>query len=148
MKRSALLLLGLLTSLAAQAQIYQYKDAAGKTVISDRPPPATAKGVRTVESEDAPTTGGNTSKSLSEREMDFKKRQQTQQEKAAKDQKEKNAADARKENCDLAQRQLQALESGQRIATQDDKGERSFVDETQRAKEMERARKIASENCK
>lgn len=157
------LLLALLASLPVQAQIYQYKDASGKTVISDRPPPAGKTASKTFSSgassaEDAPagngaagSGGGNTAagpKTLSEREMDFKKRQQEQREAAEKAQKEAATKAARDENCERARRQLQVLESGERVATRDAQGERVFIVDEQRDAEIERTRKYIAEACK
>jgi len=76
--------------------------------------------------------------------MEFKKRAKTQQEAAAKAEKEA----ARKEDCLRAQRSLQAFDSGQRISTVDEKGERAFMDDSQRAVEADRARKAVAELCK
>jgi hypothetical protein len=64
-----------------------------------------------------------------------------------KDKKEETAAQDRKENCAAAQKQLQALESGQRITAQNDQGEKIVIDDQQRAKEAERARRLAADNC-
>ena len=60
----------------------------------------------------------------------------------------KAAVAEKRDNCDRAQKQLVLLESGQRIATTDDKGERQIMDDTEREKEMERARRFVSESCK
>lgn len=148
MKRSALLLLGLLASLAAQAQIYQYKDAAGKTVYSDQPPVGGVSKARTLAGE---TPAGNSSaapKTTADRELDFKKRQQEQKEAADKSQKEAANAATRKEDCAKAQRQLQVFESGERVTSRDEKGERYFLDDDQRAAELARIRKYVAESCK
>jgi hypothetical protein len=148
-------LLAILTaSFSAHAQIYQYKDASGKTVISDRPPPAGASKARTVSSEAASETKApaespaSAPKTAADRELEFKKRQQAQKEGADKAQKEESDKAARKEDCERARRQLAALESGERIATRDDKGERVFIDDSARAAETDRTRKFIAETCK
>ncbi len=149
------LLLALLAALPVQAQIYQYKDASGKTVISDRPPPAGTAPAKThsaggSSTESAPANGAAAAapKPLADREMDFKKRQQEQKEAAEKAQKEQADKAGRKDDCERAQRQLQMLESGERVAVRDDKGERSFMEDNQRAAEIDRTRKFIAENCK
>ena len=53
-----------------------------------------------------------------------------------------------RDNCDRAQKQVTLLESGQRIATVDEKGERRVMEEAEKAKEMERARRAVSDSCK
>ena len=153
MKRYALLLATLVASLAAQAQVYQYKDASGRMVYTDQPPPGTAKS-KVLSSEAASTSGasGNSSaaapKSAADRELEFKKRQKEQQETARKSEKEAADKAARKEDCARAQKNLQMLESGERITARDDKGERVFLDDSQRAAEADRARKAVADLCK
>ena len=143
------------TALNASAQTYQWKDSAGRTVISDTPPPGSAKeGSRTIGGKVAvsntPTAAkpAEAPKTFAEKEMDFKKRQQESTEKSEKDAKERTAAAEKRDNCDRAQKQVALMESGQRIATVDEKGERRIMDEAEQAKEMDRARRAASESCK
>jgi hypothetical protein len=64
--------------------------------------------------------------------------------KAAEDQKQ--AEEARR-NCTAAKSNLQSLENG-RVATYDEKGEKTFLDDAQRAAAIERARKDVSQWCK
>ncbi|MEN9479497.1 MAG: hypothetical protein RLZZ298_892 [Pseudomonadota bacterium] len=143
------------TVLNASAQTYHWKDSAGRTVISDTPPPGSAK-------EGSRTIGGKTQainstsaaqpaeapKTFAEKEMDFKKRRQESAEKSEKEAKERSAAAEKRDNCERAQKQVALLESGQRIATVDEKGERRIMDSAEQAIEMERTRLIASESCK
>jgi hypothetical protein len=143
------------TAMNASAQTYQWKDSAGHTVISDTPPPGSAKeGSRTIGGKTPVTnTPGATKpaeapKTFAEKDMDFKKRQQESAEKSAKDAKDKSLAAEKRDNCDRAQKQVALLESGQRIATLDEKGERRILDEAEQANEMERARRVANESCK
>lgn len=153
----ASLLVALVASVPAQAQIYQYKDASGKTVISDRPPPGGPAKARTLATEaPAASTGAEGAqaekaaapKSIADRDLEFRKRQQEQKEAADKAQKEAADKAARKEDCARAQRQLQILESGERVSTRDDKGERVFMDDSQRNAEIARNRKFVADACK
>lgn len=153
------------------AQVYQWKDANGRTVISDSPPPSNAKNARSIggtkpvsksDEAAAPTeksdkAGDKADKaaekdagpqSTAEKDMAFKKRQQEAKEKAEKDAKEKAAANDRKENCERAKRQLTALESGERFATYDEKGGQRPMHDEERQQELERSRRIVAENCK
>jgi hypothetical protein len=52
------------------------------------------------------------------------------------------------ENCRNARSQIAALESGQRIARINDKGEREVLDDKGRAEEMRRAREVANSDCR
>lgn len=137
----------LAVALPASAQVYQWKDASGRTVISDTPPPGSAKGSRPVASESVATTGGD-AKSLAEKDMEFRKRRLDAKEKADKDAKEQSVAAAMKDNCERSRRQLAALEAGNRMVTYDDKGERRVMEDAERQQEIERARKFIADNCK
>lgn len=147
---------------ASHAETFQWKDSNGQTVVSDIPPPATAKGRRSIggvkpavvseavaekPAADAPKVA-DAPKSVAEKDLDFKKRQQETKEKAEKQAKEQAAETDKRENCDRARRNLATLESNQPVTLYDDKGERKFMDTTQRDQEMERARKFMAESCK
>ena len=147
MKRPALLISCLLASLAVNAQVYQYKDAAGRTVYSDIPPTGGTP-TRTISKDPTPASGSAAPQSIADKELEFRKRQQAQKEAAQKNEKESADAANRKEDCVRAQRNLQTLESGQRVSSIDEKGERSFMDDTQRAAEIERARKMVTDLCR
>ena len=88
------------------------------------------------------------SKSWQEKNLDYKKRQATASETEAKKKKEAEDAKAKIENCDKSKKALKALEEGGRINTYDEKGNRSFMDDAQRAKAMDDAKKAISEWCK
>ncbi|NTV71942.1 MAG: DUF4124 domain-containing protein [Azonexaceae bacterium] len=144
-------------SLSADAETFQWKDSNGQTVVSDVPPPATAKGRRSiggvkpaVVSETIPEKTADTPKAaeapktVAEKDLDFKKRQQEAKEKA-----DKQAAEAEKrDNCERARRSVATLESNQPLSTLDDNGERKLMDSAQRDQELERARKFVADACK
>lgn len=138
-------------ALGAVAQTYQWKDASGRTVVSDTPPPAAARTLRNTgaysgaapASEAAPAV-----KTLADKEQDFRKRQQEAREKAEKDRKDQAAVRDREENCRLARQNLGALESQQPIATFDDNGQRQLMDNDRRQQELERTRRIVGEACR
>lgn len=137
------------------AQVYQWKDSSGRTIISDTPPPSTTKGTRSVGGSPAPSTeapaAGSAAaapKTAAEKEMEFRKRQQEAREKADKEAKEQAAAAERKDNCERARRQLAALESGQGFVTHDDKGERHVMQAAERQQEIERMQRFMADACK
>ncbi|TXT32570.1 MAG: hypothetical protein FD131_143 [Rhodocyclaceae bacterium] len=144
-------------TISAHAETFQWKDSNGQTVVSDVPPPATAKGRRSiggmkpaVVSEALPEKTGDAPKvadapkTTAEKDLDFKKRQQEAREKA-----DKLAAESEKsENCERARRNLVALESNQPLSTYDEKGERKLMDSSQRDQEIERARRFVADTCK
>jgi hypothetical protein len=157
----ALILASTAAVISAHAETYQWKDTNGQTVVSDIPPPASAKGRRSiggkqpaVVSEALPEKAADTQKtaeapkSTAEKDLDFKKRQQEAREKADKQAKEQAAETEKRESCDRARRNLAALEANQPMTAYDDKGERKLMDNTLREQEMERARRFMAESCK
>ena len=161
MKLALIFALGITSTAAfvsAHAQIYQWKDHNGRTVISDSPPPGTAKATRAI-GEAPPATGfvetpapgekkAEAPKTTAEKDLDFKKRQQEAKEKADKAEKEQVAAREKQENCERARRNLAAMEANLPVATLDEKGERQIMNASQRDQEMERARRFVAESCK
>ena len=145
----AALCLGL--ALPAGAQIYKWKDASGKTVISDQPPPCQLPVVKQNDSSPAaqtdPAQTSPAQPSLADRELEFRKRQKETRENAEKAEKEAAAAAQREKDCQTARGQLQSLESGARIALRNDQGERYFMDDAQRAQEAERTRQFVETQC-
>ncbi|WP_305073777.1 DUF4124 domain-containing protein [Propionivibrio sp.] len=146
MKRFALLAAAAFFAFSAHAQIYQWKDASGKTVISDKPPVGAVQQQKTLGASSPSTSPAQ--KSLAEREMEFKQRQKESQDIAEKNRKEEASAAEKQENCNNARRQLQMLESGERIALRDEKGERYFMEDAQREQEIAKARKFLESSCK
>jgi hypothetical protein len=147
MKRFALGVATLLAATAVNAQIYQWKDENGKTVISDKPPVGNVRQQQKVAS-DAPATNAAAQKSAADKELEFRKRQKDAQESTEKSNKEQAASAEKKENCENARRYLQALESGERIAMRDEKGERYFLDDAQREQDIAKTRQAVQTNCK
>jgi hypothetical protein len=157
----ALFFLLTVAGISVQAETFQWKDSNGQTVVSDVPPPATAKGRRSIggvkpavvseaipeKSTDA-TKAAEAPKNMAEKDLDFKKRQQEAKEKADKQAKEQAAQAENRDNCERARRNLAALESEQALSTLDENGQRKLMDNTQRGQEIERARKIMADSCK
>ncbi|GGC92865.1 DUF4124 domain-containing protein [Undibacterium terreum] len=81
------------------------------------------------------------------RNEDFMKRKAEQAEKDKKAEEEKRIASQKKTNCERASSYQKSLESGVRIATTDSKGERSYLTDEQRAKELADARRTTAD-CK
>lgn len=157
----ALILASTAAGIPAHAETYQWKDNNGQTVVSDIPPPATAKGRRAIggvkppvvseavaEKPADPQKATEAPKNTAEKDLDFRKRQQEAREKADKQAKEQAAETEKRDNCERARRNLAALESNQPVSTYDEKGERQLMDTTQREQEIERARKFMADSCK
>ena len=146
---------------ASQAETFQWKDSNGHTVVSDVPPPASAKGRRSIggakplaaseaaeEKPGEPPKVADAPKTMAEKDFEFKKRQQEAKEKAEKQAKEQAAEANKRENCERARRNLATLESNQPVTTYGNNGERKLMDASQRDQEMERSRKFMADSCK
>ena len=144
-----LLLLPLLFLFAPSvlAQIYSWRDAEDKMHYSDQPPAGVAN-PRKIEPPQAPTEETDKARrKLAKDELDFRKRQLDAEESTAKAAKSEKEAAERQENCKQARSYLQALESGVRISRNDEKGERSVLDDQGREQETASARRAVSSWC-
>lgn len=167
----AIVLAGFIAS-PSEAQ-WAWKDANGRTVYSDRPPPPDIKAGSIVRQPNtqtlanpAPASGPiddagkpsdakgsdtkaapNAPKTIAEREMEFRKRQQERadSDKKAAEEQTKNAT--KTAECDRARGYMKSLEEGIRIQKTDAAGNREFLDDAQRAAEVERTRKIIQSTC-
>lgn len=135
---------------AAAAQQYKWVDQNGKTQYGDVPPPGVqAQRLKPPPSGTAPAPAAAAKKGdkpLSP-EAAYRKRQEDAQKENEKTEKAEQEAAARRENCARAQEQLRQLETGQRIARTDAKGERYFLDDAQVTQEMARTRQIVQASC-
>ena len=153
MKRSALAAVTLTIAIASQAQVYQWQDDHNKTVISDRPPAGPVRQLRRIDTAApaSPATGepaAAPAKTLADREMEFRKRQQEARDAAEKSENEQRANARKREDCDALRRYLRTLESGERIQNTDARGERYYLDDSERAREIARTRDDLQRSCK
>ena len=145
--RTLLFITALCLALPASAEIYKWKNANGETVMSDKPPPGQVKVPQRVLPAQAQPQPPQQQPSLADREMEFRKRQKEAAENAEKAAKEAAAAAKKEETCQSARRQLSALESGTRITLRDDKGERYYLEDAQRAQEIAKTRSFLETQC-
>lgn len=138
----------------AQAGVTRWVDAEGKIHYSDQPPPPTAKSQKSLDLKNNPALPKATpdskdgEKSLAEKDLESRKRKVQAEESAAKQAKDQEEAKSRKANCAQARNQLQALQEGQRMSKFDEKGERVFLEDKDRAHAIEEAKKSADSWCK
>ncbi|HRC60058.1 conserved exported hypothetical protein [Candidatus Propionivibrio aalborgensis] len=137
----------LFAAAGVNAQVYQWKDENGKTIYSDKPPIGAPGQPQKIHAP-SPAASSATQKTLADRDLEFRKRQKESQESAEKAQKEQSASAEKQQYCDNTRRRLQALESGERISMHDDKGERYYMDDAQREKEITKARQDIGSNCR
>ena len=115
---------------AAPATAPAASSAAAPTVAAARPAAS------------APRTSGK------DAEIEKKKKEAEQLEAAKKKEEDEKFAKAKADNCERAKRSLANLSSGIRIQTQNDKGEREFMSDAQRAADSARAQDLVSSECK
>ncbi len=168
-------MLALLTP-SAQAQ-WQWRDAQGRMQLSDRPPPPEVpdkdilrrppganKGpspTPPVQVNDpsqvkaAPAAAAAPRPALAasapagtDRELERRKKAEEDAKAAQKAEQDAQVARRRADNCQRAQTQLAALQSGQRMATINARGEREFMDDAQRQAEAARIQDIMSTDCR
>jgi hypothetical protein len=151
MKRLPVIVAALAFSAAAAAQAYKWVDADGKVRYGDTPPP----GVKATPlrpppgpiSSPAPASpDAKKDKPLSP-EAAFRKRQMERDEAEQKAAKERDDAERKRSNCESAQSRLRLLQSGARVATVDAQGERVFISDEERARDLERTQKAVTEAC-
>ena len=136
---------------AAQAQQYKWVDKDGKVQYGDTPPPgvkATRLKPPPGSSQAPPSAAKKDAEKALSPEGAFRKRQQEAKDKDEKAAKERADAESKRTNCEAAQATVRQIQSGQRMSTMNAAGERVYIDDEQRAKEVERAQRAASEWCK
>jgi len=155
-------LLGLTLALPAAAQ-WKWRDKTGHTQYSDLPPPPgvpetdilqrpAAAMRRAAPLAEAPASAASaaplSAARASDPELEAKRKKAEQDVADKKKAEEAKAAAVRVENCGRAREQLRALDSGQRMARVNEKGERIVLDDAARAAETQRARDAMASECK
>ncbi len=163
------LVAALLLSLAAGAQAqWKWRDTAGKVQYSDLPPPQGTPekdilqrppGQRqpivvrpigqpaTAPAASAPAAAASAPSKAELEQQAKQKQEQEQQAKRQKDE-EKRVAEQRADNCKRATANLRMLEEGIRVSRRTDAGETVYLDEKQRAEEVQRARALIASECR
>ena len=149
----------------AQAQ-WRWKDKAGQMHASDQPPPPDILDKDILQRPrnapaplPFPSSGGSAAAapvaapasgppSKLETEVEARRQKAEQDERAKKKAAEDANAATRAENCSRARQSIANYESGQRVARVNAQGEREILDDKARAEELQRARALASSECK
>jgi len=159
MRKTLIVLLSLAAAGAAQAQIQCWTTKDGKRECGDTPPPGAkvreirgasaapaapaspaAKDAAAKDAKKGPLTSAEQEQAYRKRQIEAEKARETEAKAQAQ-------VAEKKENCERSRESLRALESGQRIARTDAKGERYFLDEAQIAAEAAKAREAAQKSC-
>ncbi|MDT3680599.1 MAG: DUF4124 domain-containing protein [Burkholderiaceae bacterium] len=165
----------LFASAASQATPWQWRDAQGRMVYSDRAPPADVRSSQIVRS---PVVGQPTTASSSvgsppsettsptdaaaaspakasaaatpswvERERAFRQRTAEREASEAKQREDSERAATMKRACSEAQREIRTLESGMRVVMMNARGEPEPLDDAQRAQRLKIARTDLARVC-
>jgi len=152
--------LGATLALPAAAQ-WKWRDQRGQTQYSDTPPPpgtpekdilqrpnsgSQSRSVTTTPAASAASAAPTTTPVDSELEAKRKKAEQEVTDKKKAD--DAKLAAARAENCTRAKAQMRTLDSGTRLSRTNEKGEREFLDDKAREKEVARTREAMASECK
>ena len=161
-------LLALAVQLSPAHAQWKWRDKEGQINASDRPPPkevpdkdilgrpspetrrslAPAPAASAASIASVGSVPSAAPKTALDREVEARKKA-AEQERAAKAKADEERQTAQRgENCRRARGQLAALESGQRIARVNEKGERQVLDDKARAGEMHQAREIIASDCR
>jgi hypothetical protein len=154
--------------LAAQTQ-WKWRDANGRIQYSDRPPPLSVPD-QAILSRPSGSGSGNGSGSGSaaaqapaaasaasapaasasavDPALAEKRRQAEAAEAAKRKAEEDRLARQRQDNCQRAREYLRTLESGIRIARSNAQGDREYLDDAQRQREVARAREVIGSDCR
>ena len=167
-------MLALLLALPAAAQ-WKWRDAQGRITVSDRPPPREVpeRDILTRPANPQPqraaapapagtdTTAGEAAAppvasaaaasappSALEREVQARRRAAEAESAAKARAEEQKNAELRADNCRRARGHLATIQSGQRMARTNDKGEREFLDDAARARELQRTNEVIAAECR
>lgn len=143
----ALLVLCLAAAVPEAAALYKWVDEKGVTHYTEAPPPDRKATKVEIRRSPATSRADDTPESWKEREQEFRKRRldKEQAEETEKAKVERNAAN-RRNRCLRAQRALDILQSRPVYRT-NERGERVYIEDKERAKETEEWREVARESC-
>jgi hypothetical protein len=140
---------------------WQWVDKDGRKVFSDQPPPADVPankilrrpGSRAAEAMAEPAPAAVAAPAApkvsgKDKELEDKKKQAAAAEADKKKAQEEETARLRAENCDRAKRAKATIDSGVRLSTVNDKGEREIMDDNARAAEAKRVDNVIARDCK
>lgn len=146
----------------AHAQ-WKWRDKTGQINASDRPPPLDIpekdilarpapvpefRRVVPAAAASAASAAEPQRQPAGDRELESRRRAAEQEQAGKTKAEEERLASQRAENCRRARSHLSAMESGQRIARVNDKGEREVLDDRGRADEMRQAREVIASDCR
>jgi hypothetical protein len=157
----------------AHAQ-YKWRDANGRMVYSDMPPPASVAPRDVLQAParptpaNAPTGSGEPAKpgafegsnepvkeaskpgalGAADKELEFRKRRQERMDSEAKQMKAESAARTQQAQCAEARNGLRSLERGMPVSMVNERGEPQLLDESQRKNRIDALRQSLQDSCR
>jgi len=160
--RHHVVLAGIATMLVVLSQPaaaqWMWKDEGGHVIASDQPPPPGTPQSHIIKQPrprpssavPAPADPGKADapKSLADRDLESKQQAKADADAAKKAEDEANRAKAMQANCAAVRSNLAALQAGGRAARYNDKGEKVYIDDSQRQDEINKQQAQVSQYCK
>lgn len=152
--KNLLLILMMLSSASAFAQLHKWVDAEGKVIYSDQPPPANVEAtvLRPTSGEAAGDGAASdepeTPKSIAEREAELRKALQERKEASDRAAREQARAEASEADCIALKRNLEMLKEGMRMMEIDEDGERYYLNDAQRQQRIVKTQQDINTHCK
>lgn len=166
----ALLFFGCLAGAATAWAQWQWRDASGRRIFSDTPPPSTvpekdilqrpkgsaslpaAAPANEAAAPGAVTTANRPANPSADAQLEQRKQQlekaEADKRKAEEKAIEEKNAKVRAVNCENARRNKLTIESGVRVTVTNARGEAEFLDEAGRAAQLRQANEAIRENCR
>ena len=124
-------------------QIYKWVDDKGVTQYTTTPPPAgKAQALKTAPAGPAPGA-----KTWQEQEIEFRARQVERAEAQHKEERAQQDAARRRAACATARRDLHSLKDQRPLYTHNEKGERQYLDDAQRADAERKTQSFVDREC-
>lgn len=138
--------------LPAHAQ-YQWRDANGRMVFSDQPPPPSVKPGNVLRAEPMPSPvgrpqGASARELAADRELARRQKAAEQAGKAERERQQAEQSARLARACEEGRTELRTLESGMRMARVNKDGEREYLDDAERDKRIAALRRDLNEVCK
>jgi hypothetical protein len=142
-------LLAALVCACAHAQVFKWVDGNGVTHY-DQKPPESLKSKEVQLHDAAPPTGATPapgSPGWQDKERAFKQRQTQRDTAAAKEEGDRQKKEAQGAKCKSAKASLDSMRNARRVFDTDDKGERQYLDDDQRAARIAQREAEYNQDC-
>lgn len=137
------------------ADVYKWVDKDGKVQYSDQPPLAgdvKKMKKKTVDTPSAaspsPNSAAKPATPIADQELEYRKRKAEKEEQEKKQQAEADTSRKNKEHCNNLRGELGSHSDGTRLIRYNDKGERVFLDEKERADSKRNLEERIAKECK